>query len=578
MIINHNVTALNTFNKLNRNSNNTTSTMEKLSSGLRINKAKDDSAGLAISEKMRAQIRGLQQAQSNIQDGISLIQIAEAGLGNIQNSNLQRLRELAVQSANDTLTDDDRKQIQQEVMQIKNGINEIANNTEFNGIKLLNRDNGDSISTTTTEINTSPDVTAWNQYSTGDTQTPNGFAWNGNQYVTVGTNGSIQTSNDGKTWTSQISGTNSHLEDVEWNGSQFVAVGTGGAILTSSDGVNWNPESSGNNTENIYGIEWNGSSYVAVGSNGTILTSNDGSSWSTESSGTTDHLYDVKWNGSQFIAVGDNGNILSSTNGTSWTSETSGTSSSLFEVTWNGSQYAAVGSNGAILTSSDGSSWSSQNSGLSSTEGLLSIDYGNDNYVAVGTNGNIITSSDGVSWTIQDSGYSNTLNDVFWNGSQFTAGGNMGAVLVSGEKTTSTTTTTTNLKEQPLLYLQVGANSGDSFQVNLTNVTTIGLGIANIDLTNRQDAESAISKIDEALKKVSSERGKFGAYQNALEHIHNNSSNYEINLTASESRIRDADLAKQMMKFTKEQILSQASQAMLTQASQQPQQALQLLK
>jgi len=138
MIIAHNLSALNSLNRLNQNNKATSSTLEKLSSGYRINKAADDAAGLAISEKMRAQIRGLEKAQQNIQDGISLIQTAEGGLASIHNPNLVRLRELAIQAANDTLTDADRKLIQKEVEQIKQGIDEIANNTEFNGIKLLN--------------------------------------------------------------------------------------------------------------------------------------------------------------------------------------------------------------------------------------------------------------------------------------------------------------------------------------------------------------------------------------------------------------------------------------------------------
>ncbi|MGV2948090.1 flagellin, partial [Acinetobacter sp. AGC35] len=102
------------------------------------NKAADDAAGLAISEKMRAQIRGLAQAERNIQDGISLIQTAEGGLGTIQDPSLLRLRELAVQAANDTLASSDRSKIQDEVERIKQGINDIANNTHFNGVHLLN--------------------------------------------------------------------------------------------------------------------------------------------------------------------------------------------------------------------------------------------------------------------------------------------------------------------------------------------------------------------------------------------------------------------------------------------------------
>ena len=136
MIINHNIAALNTLNRLNIATNAQSKSMEKLSSGLRINRAGDDAAGLAISEKMRAQIRGLDQASRNAQDGISLIQTAEGAL-NETHSILQRMRELAVQAANDTNTETDRQELQKEVNQLAQEITRIAKNTEFNTQKLL---------------------------------------------------------------------------------------------------------------------------------------------------------------------------------------------------------------------------------------------------------------------------------------------------------------------------------------------------------------------------------------------------------------------------------------------------------
>ncbi len=136
MIINHNIAALNTYRQLNTNSTNTSKALEKLSSGLRINKAGDDAAGLAISEKMRAQIRGLDQASANAQDGISMIQTAEGSLSETQ-SILQRMRELATQAANDTNTETDRNEIQKEINQLTSEINRIGNTTEFNTQKLL---------------------------------------------------------------------------------------------------------------------------------------------------------------------------------------------------------------------------------------------------------------------------------------------------------------------------------------------------------------------------------------------------------------------------------------------------------
>ncbi|MED4988799.1 flagellin Hag [Parageobacillus toebii] len=136
MRINHNISALNTYRQLAFNNTQAAKNIEKLSSGLRINRAGDDAAGLAISEKMRGQIRGLEMASKNAQDGISLIQTAEGAL-NETHAILQRMRELAVQAANDTNTDADRQELQKEVDQLAEEITRIANTTEFNTKKLL---------------------------------------------------------------------------------------------------------------------------------------------------------------------------------------------------------------------------------------------------------------------------------------------------------------------------------------------------------------------------------------------------------------------------------------------------------
>ncbi len=136
MRINHNIAALNTYRQLTTNNTSSSKAIEKLSSGLRINRAGDDAAGLAISEKMRGQIRGLEMASKNAQDGVSLIQTAEGAL-NETHSILQRMRELAVQSANDTNDGSDRGQLQEEVTALREEIGRIATTTEFNGMNLL---------------------------------------------------------------------------------------------------------------------------------------------------------------------------------------------------------------------------------------------------------------------------------------------------------------------------------------------------------------------------------------------------------------------------------------------------------
>ena len=136
MIINHNISAMNSYKNLTGTNNKISSSLEKLSSGLRINKAGDDAAGLAISEKMRGQIKGLDMAKKNSQDAISLIQTAEGAL-NETHSILQRMRELAVQSANDTNTTTDRTEIQKEMNQLRSEIDRISQTTEFNTKTLL---------------------------------------------------------------------------------------------------------------------------------------------------------------------------------------------------------------------------------------------------------------------------------------------------------------------------------------------------------------------------------------------------------------------------------------------------------
>ncbi|QGQ48140.1 flagellin [Metabacillus sediminilitoris] len=154
MRINHNIAALNTYRQLNSASTNQSKSMEKLSSGLRINKAGDDAAGLAISEKMRGQIRGLDQASRNSQDGISLIQTAEGAL-NETHDILQRMRELSVQSANDTNTAQDRTNIQDEMNQLTKEVDRIRDTTQFNTKNLLNGSMDGAVNTAVANINTS---------------------------------------------------------------------------------------------------------------------------------------------------------------------------------------------------------------------------------------------------------------------------------------------------------------------------------------------------------------------------------------------------------------------------------------
>ncbi|MBX0357532.1 flagellin [Halobacillus sp. Nhm2S1] len=258
MRINHNIAALNTYRQLGQANNAQSNSMEKLSSGLRINKAGDDAAGLAISEKMRGQIRGLDQAQRNSQDGISMIQTAEGAL-NETHSILQRMRELSVQASNDTLNDTDRGEIQKEVNQLIDEVDRIGNNTEFNTKTLLDGSQGQSVALsnantnvvkaevmTDTEVGTydlntaSTDVVAANVSGNGTGLTAAGITVDGTNYD-VDQSFQIKVengTNSGKKITlMQEDGTVLEtVDDQATSGSSFT-IGTGNDQLTIADGA-----------------------------------------------------------------------------------------------------------------------------------------------------------------------------------------------------------------------------------------------------------------------------------------------------------------------------------------------------
>ena len=428
MIINHNITALNTYRQLNTNTDKNSKSMEKLSSGLRINRAGDDAAGLAISEKMRGQIRGLDQASRNGQDGISLIQTAEGAL-NETHDILQRMRELAVQSSNDTNTASDRQQIQKEVDQLSSEISRIGNTTQFNTQKLLD---GSFTGTFQIGANSSQSLSL----SINDMR---GFKLGLTTDTTV---------------TQTFSGANTGFADGTY---QVAKDATGTYNLLDTTG-----------------------SVVASSADGTTYTS-----------------------------------VMDTSKTISFGSDT-------------------VTSGKVIVASTDVTADSTQPSDGTST-GNLGLESGTYTYADDGNGGGLLKDSSG------------NVVAVSSDGTTFTKGDNTVLTLSSALSTDPTT----------------GPNK---------------VTIHGIDVSNQDAANKAVTTIQKALDLVSDERSKFGAVQNRLEHTINNLNTSSENLTSAESRIRDVDMAKEMMNQTKSGILAQAAQAMLAQANQQPQQVLQLLR
>ncbi|MFO6497679.1 MULTISPECIES: flagellin N-terminal helical domain-containing protein [Bacillus] len=389
MRINHNIAALNTHRQLTAGSNAASKNMEKLSSGLRINRAGDDAAGLAISEKMRAQIRGLDMASRNAQDGISLIQTAEGAL-NETHSILQRMNELATQAVNDTNTDTDRAELQKEMDQLASEVKRISTDTEFNTKNLIDG----SAKDLTFQIGANQGQTISLSINKMDAET-----------LKVGTDFKVsQTTNPGDT-------------------------------ITSTDGT-------------VTGT-W---SNTVVG---TVTTAADGTSSMayTDVDGTTAVTATFDANGADGAGYYDGTNLV----------------------------YAAD--------------------------------------KALSNNAKV---------DVKKSGYYDASGELVYQADK---------AFKNGE------------------------------------VVTKG-----IDISSKDAASTALTTIKTAVDTVSAERAKLGAVQNRLEHTINNLDTSSENLTAAESRIRDVDMAKEMMSYTKNNILTQASQAMLAQANQQPQGVLQLLR
>lgn len=420
MRINNNMMAMNANRQLGINNNGTAKSLEKLSSGFKINRAGDDAAGLAISEKMRGQIRGLNMASKNAQDGISLIQTAEGGL-NETHAILQRMRELAVQSANDTNVEIDRGAIQDEMNQLVAELDRISDTTEFNTQGLLD----------------------------------GGFK--------------------GKFQIGANEGQNIELQIGKMDSTSLGLVST---ISTEQGSV----ENNADNSVLADGV------YTVSKDKGALL----------DADGNTVATIDTNK-----VSVGD---------------------TDLIDLT--GKEVLAAGAQ--ITISGNGAKYDIKNKIDATAAKALAP----GNYEVKGTN------------------------------------------LVKDGKLVGTVETGASVKPE-------GGSAINAANLGLTpDQLTNGFKftINGSDVSTRANAEGSITTINKAIEKVSTERSKLGAMQNRLEHTIKNLDTSAENLQAAESRIRDVDMAKEMMEFTKQNILQQASTAMLAQANSLPQGVLQLLR
>jgi flagellin len=434
MVVQHNLTAMNANRMLGVTTGQQAKSSEKLSSGYRINRAADDAAGLSISEKMRKQIKGLDQASSNAQDGISCVQTAEGALTEVH-SMLQRMNELAVQAGNGTMSQDDRQNIQDEIDQLVTEIDRVSETTKFNETYLLK----------------------------GDGET------NGNKRTFA--------AND---------------------------------VIGKVDGI-------------------------TVAAKGTTIGE------------LTDNA-DIK--------IGTVEVVSSDTKFTIADAVAQAKAENVTKITSDGTN--------ATVTLKDGTS-------VTDTVTNIKTNYGIEATAAGGATISKALKAETTNAAITGT-YTGNLDDL-------AAGADVNVKLAVSATGTSALSKDTKAL---VLSFQVGAETSKENKIDVTmeSMSATSIGVKGVKVTGKDstNADAAVNTISDAIKKVSSQRSALGAVQNRLEHTISNLDNVVENTTSAESRIRDTDMAEEMVEYSKNNILAQAGQSMLAQANQSTQGVLSLLQ
>ncbi|MDD3851474.1 MAG: flagellin [Firmicutes bacterium] len=538
MRINNNIMAMNTHRQLGVNQAGASKSMEKLSSGFRINRAGDDAAGLAISEKMRGQIRGLKQASRNAQDGISLIQTAEGAL-NETHAILQRMRELAVQSSTDTNEGLDRAEIQREIGQLKSEVDRIGNTTEFNKKTLLDGSfSGSKIG---------GQGSALGEATAAEIKVKN---FDPTKALTESISQNVQVTVDGKSF---------NLTGVT-GGDQFAWFQNLEAELNGAIGA-WN---SSNADVQVIAPTFQITDVVAEDDMSFVISSGTTGSKSQLDIQILDDAGNVgiPVTGDINFELSEVTNVTQGTDGVltadAATAIDAIQETETFSLSVNGNNIDVtlekVGglsalSKGTEITAVAEALQDDINAALSAYKDLTGKDYG-EVTVSVKDGALSVVSSEPDTVTMEF-GVNEATEALGLAGA--------GSSAVGG------------------LTFHIGANKGQNINLQLTDMRAASLGIADVDTSTRENADNGIKTIDDAIEKVSQERSKLGAVQNRLEHTIANLGTSAENLQAAESRIRDLDMADEIMAFTKNNILQQAATAMLAQANMLPQSVLQLL-
>lgn len=650
MRINTNLIAQNTYIQYTSNNNKIAKAVEKLSSGLAINSAADNAAGLSISEKMRAQIRGLEQASANAQDGISLVQTAEGALSS-STEILQRMREIAVQAASDTNENEiDREALQDEFTQLQAELDEISKTTTFNKKNLLDG----SLATSTAKLanvnlaKSGLSVELGNAaagsyvFSVGIQQESAAIAArqatfiatsNSDSFVVGAVNNSLSASslaNGNYTITAEYDVNNKQMifTAVSDKGQQFTAklsesqlaeaFGTGRAANASATLQFANGE--GNNafdftltTTSTYDTNSTStmSTLAADLTDALKLSATGGVDAQAATYGVYAHLTgaeSVKLEAGMSSVTFSNGIKI---NFNELTTSDISTSMSGAKTIADANSTAAVTANGAdagataIVKLSDIVTEDQVDLG-EGTVYSVSINNKTYNYVQTANDASVADVMNGIAAQINadkptaanngaDDGTPTLTFTATVNGTNLElksqTSANAGdlaaaALTVSGSSGKYNYVDTFGARTSQFdvvnkagagLTFQVGANEGDELTINIDKMDSNYLGVASAKVTTQKAASAAISAVDNAINRVSSQRAYLGAIQNRLEYKINNLEISTENLTSAESQIRDVDMAKEMTNFTNANILQQAATAMLAQANALPQNVLSLI-
>ncbi|UZJ45209.1 flagellin [Marinimicrobium sp. C6131] len=582
LVINTNVASLNTQRQLMQSGNALDQATERLASGNRINSAKDDAAGLAISNRMTSQVRGLNQAVRNANDGISMIQTAEGALQEGTNI-LQRMRELAVQSANGIYSDSDRSTLNAEVQQLKTELNRIAEETTFNGQALLDG----SLNNTLLQVGSEQDQTI--SVSVGAFSTS----------ALGGTSGDIvgEATANGIADLTALDGTDTiSINDTLIDASDAA----GGTLNEALASINADLDGKGAEVSSLVEVE------AASGGSGRLvsgtdvltltLTDGDGRTQVTEISGTSsmeELAAKITEETSITATLNDDGALVMSAEGAT-SIAFSGTGDAVANAGLTG---VSASTNFSLVvndTSADKRGVTIEAAGTYAASADLGIDLQD-------SNGNITGAAVTSESTTPTGAQSLAEGDLIINGveiGQIDAGAAVGdtvdeAIRVINESSNETGVVAFEGSTANTIALR--SANGEEISIKYGDSATaqdvldiVGLqernasqgtgSVASVDISTSEGAQKAIGVIDSAIEQVGATRAELGAVNNRLDFTVSNLSNVAEKTSAARSRITDADFAAETANLSKAQVLQQAAQAMLAQANARPQQVLSLLQ